>query len=70
MKHGKKKKVAIESSPKKPYRTPKLIVYGTVDKITTAAPDDFNKQTGAADCFLGGHIFKQCGAGDFFHEFS
>ena len=62
MKHGKEKNDQAAGSPKKPYRTPKLVVHGTVGKITAQF-----KNAGPGDCFSEQHAFKVCGAGDFFH---
>jgi hypothetical protein len=67
MKYEKEKSAQVAVSPKKTYRTPKLTIFGTLARITTA---EFGKAPGTNDCFSQGHIFKHCGSGDFFHAFS
>ena len=53
MKYGKEKSDQVAASPKKPYRTPKLTVHGTVKKITAAQdpPPPGKPRPGTPDTF-------------------
>jgi hypothetical protein len=62
MNYEKEKSDQVALPLKKPYRTPKLTVHGTVRKITGQLKD-----SGPGDCFSEQHFFKVCGPGDFFH---